>query len=195
MKYLPPRGVFQKGLSLSEILVALSISAILAISAIPDLSGMLMDNRAATLTNSLLTAMQVARTEAIKRNSEVTLCKSTGATGCTGTWTDGWIVFSDLDADRKLDTADGEELVMAEQLTGTGFTITWNGFRSDNYIQFGPQGFIHSNNGTFTLCPLDRNNRHARAIIVNRLGRARASKDNDHDGIHEDGYGRPVDCS
>jgi type IV fimbrial biogenesis protein FimT len=154
-----------------------------------------MANRAASLSNELLTAMQQARSEAIKRNTDITVCKSSEPTRCIGNWTDGWIMFSDVDRDRHLDRIDGDELVTVKQLGGIRFSIKWNGFRSDNYIQFSPLGHIHDNNGTFSLCPPDKDNRYARAIIVNRLGRARVSKDNDHDGIHEDSYGNPIDCS
>ena len=194
MKYSAPGGLFQKGFTLSEILVTLSISALLISAAIPDFTGLLMRNRAASLTNSLLTSLLLARSEAIKKNREVTLCKSTDSLACNGNWSDGWIIFSDVDGDRRLDSADGDQLLAVEHDTGVSFNITWNGFRSDNYIQFSPLGSIHSNNGTFILCPPGKDNHYARAVVVNRLGRARASRDNDSDGIHEDGYGNPIDC-
>jgi type IV fimbrial biogenesis protein FimT len=195
MNTTSPCGRFQSGITLTEILVTLSIATILASMTIPGFNSLLMSNRATALSNSLLTAMHVARSEAVKRNKDVTFCKSNDSSSCSGSWSDGWILFSDHDGDRLLDADDGDELISIYQLSSIDFDIVWNGFRSDNFIRFSPQGFIYSNNGTFTLCPPGENSRHARAVIINRLGRARISKDNDHDGIHEDGYGRPIDCT
>jgi type IV fimbrial biogenesis protein FimT len=194
MNNLPSRQVFQAGLSLSEILVTLSIASILVTSALPDLSDLLMANRVATLSNELLAAMQLTRSEAIKRNMDVTICKSNNATSCSGHWSDGWIIFVDRDGDKQLDPADGDTLIRIHTLDEKRFNITWNAFRSDNYIRYSAQGFIHSNNGTFILCPSDRDARHARAIIINRVGRARVSRDSNKDGIHENSRGLPLVC-
>ena len=182
------------GFTLTELLVTLSITSILLTSATPMFSGILLNNRAASLTNNLLTALQAARSEAIKRNQDVTICKSSDSLTCSGNWSDGWIIFSDIDHDRRLDVLNGDTLIQAQKYAGIEFSINWNAFRSDNYIQYSSEGFIHSNNGTFKLCPPDNDAHYARAIIINRVGRARVSIDSDNDGIHEDSRGRPLSC-
>ena len=184
----------QSGFTLTEILITLSISAILISSAAPVFSQILLNNRAVSLTNNLLTALQISRSEAIKRNQDVTICKSSDSLTCSGSWSDGWIIFSDVDHDRRLDVLDGDTLIQVQRYEGIEFSISWNAFRSDNYIQFSSQGFIHSNNGTFKLCPPDNDVHYARAIIINRVGRARVSKDLDNDGVHEDSRGRALVC-
>lgn len=184
----------QAGYSLIELLVALTVSAILLASATPMFAGILMNNRAVTLANNLLTSLQVARFEAIKRNRDITICKSNDAISCSGSWSDGWIIFSDFNNNRRLDTTDGEKIIEVKKLSNAEFSINWNAFRSDTYIQYNSLGFIHSNNGTFKLCPPNRDARYARAVIINRLGRARVSRDTDKDGIHEDSRGRALSC-
>lgn len=184
----------KNGFSLTELLVTLSITSILLTSAAPMFRGILLNNRAASLTNNLLTALQIARSEAIKRNQDVTICKSNDSQTCSGNWSDGWIIFSDLDHDRRLDVLNGDSLIQVQKYAGIEFHINWNAFRSDNYIQYSAEGFIHSNNGTFSLCPPGNDAHYARAIIINRVGRARVSIDSDNDGIHEDGRGRPLSC-
>ncbi len=184
----------QSGFTLTELLVTLSISSILIASAAPVFSQILLNNRAVSLTNNLITALQIARSEAIKRNQDVTICKSNDSLTCSGNWSDGWIIFSDIDHDRRLDVLNGDTLIQVQKYTGIEFSISWNAFRSDNYIQYNAHGFIHSNNGTFKLCPPDNDVHYARAIIINRVGRARVSKDSDNDGVHEDSRGRALVC-
>ncbi len=184
----------QSGFTLIELLVTLSISSILIASAAPVFSQILLNNRAVSLTNNLITALQIARSEAIKRNQDVTICKSSDSLTCSGSWSDGWIIFSDIDHDRQLDVLNGDTLIQVQKYAGIEFSISWNAFRSDNYIQYNAHGFIHSNNGTFKLCPPDNDVHYARAIIINRVGRARVSKDSDNDGVHEDSRGRALVC-
>ena len=184
----------QAGHTLIELLVALTVSSILLASATPMFAGMLMNNRATTLANNLLTSLQVARFEAIKRNRDITICKSNDAVSCSGSWSDGWIIFSDFNKNKQLDTSDGDQIIEVKTLSNAEFSINWNAFRSDTYIRYNALGFIHSNNGTFKLCPPNSDARYARAIIINRLGRARVSRDADQDGIHEDSRGRALSC-
>jgi len=184
----------QSGFTLTELVLTLAISSILVSSAAPAFRGLLLNNRAVSLTNNLITALQIARSEAIKRNQDVTICKSSDSLTCSGSWSDGWIIFSDIDHDRRLDELNGDTLIQVQKYAGIEFSISWNAFRSDNYIQYNAHGFIHSNNGTFKLCPPDNNVHYARAIIINRVGRARASKDSDNDGVHEDSRGRALVC-
>lgn len=77
-----------------ELLVAISIVAILAGLAGPSLSTFMRNSRLSTTANLLLADLQLARREAIKRNLPVLLCpKGTGsAVTCGSSWTSGWIV-------------------------------------------------------------------------------------------------------
>ncbi|MCK5360406.1 MAG: GspH/FimT family pseudopilin [Gammaproteobacteria bacterium] len=187
-------GRRQYAFTLTELLVTLSITSILLGSSAPLFTGIIMNNRVVTISNDLLTALQVARSEAVKRNQDVTLCKSADSLSCGGNWSDGWIIFSDKDHDRRLDPVDGDTLLYTKKFDSLEYFISWNAFRSDNYIQYNAQGFIHSNNGTFKLCPPDNDVHYARAIIINRVGRARVSADSNNDGVHEDSRGRALVC-
>ncbi len=83
----------QLGISLIEVLVVLAIIAILTTLAIPVFK---QDNKA-LLTSQLTTDLAMARIEAIRRNTAVTLCPSTDQETCTNTtdWQTGWIMFVD----------------------------------------------------------------------------------------------------
>ena len=187
-------GLGQYAFTLTELLITISITSILLGSSAPLFTGIIMNNRVVSISNGLLTTLHMARSEAVKRNQDVTLCKSSDSLSCGGSWSDGWIIFSDFDHDRRLDLVDGDTLLYTKKFERLEFVISWNAFRSDNYIQYNSQGFIHSNNGTFKLCPPNNDVHYARAIIINRVGRARVSADSNNDGVHEDSRGRALVC-
>jgi type IV fimbrial biogenesis protein FimT len=183
-----------KGFTLAEMVISLSILAVIITLAVPSFANLVKSNRASALTNNLLTSLHMARSESIRQNRPVTMCKSSDRLHCSGRWGDGWILFSDADRNRRIDADQGDRMLAVADAVGSSLKLSWNGFRSDNYVQFSSMGFIHSNNGTFKICPPDNDVRQARAVIINRVGRARVSSDRDNDGIHEDARGKPLVC-
>ena len=64
-------------------------------------------------SNAIVAAIQIAKSEAIKRQGFVTFCRSANQTTCDkddddNTWEDGFIVFFDVDSDRVVDAGDGD---------------------------------------------------------------------------------------
>jgi type IV fimbrial biogenesis protein FimT len=92
-----PAGGFtdSQGLTLLELLVTLAAACMLLSVAVPHFVDVTRNNRAAANANVLLTALSIARSEAIKRGTRVSLCASTNGASCGETWSDGWIVFVD----------------------------------------------------------------------------------------------------
>ncbi len=85
-----------RGFTLIELVVTLAVAAILATIAIPNFETTIQNNRQVAQINSLLEALNFARSTAIKQGGQwtTTVCAGT-STGCTGTnWADGWVVFS-----------------------------------------------------------------------------------------------------
>ena len=89
----------QFGFTLVEMMVTILVLAVLLGIGVPSFQTMIQRNRLTTVTNDLVGALQFARSEAVRRGIEVTLCSGQG--GCSGTWVDGWVVRNqaDLDAD------------------------------------------------------------------------------------------------
>ena len=88
-----PAGSKMQGLTMIELMITITIMAIVMGMAIPSFNSVIRDNRVLSGANALAGAIAQARSEAIKRSRSVTVCPSTNGTGCTGSdWTLGWIV-------------------------------------------------------------------------------------------------------
>jgi type IV fimbrial biogenesis protein FimT len=86
------------GFTMVELLTALAVLAILVALAVPNFNDASLSARLNGFANSLVASAQVARSEAIKRNSTIRLCASVDGDDCDGTgWEQGWIVMTDDD--------------------------------------------------------------------------------------------------
>jgi type IV fimbrial biogenesis protein FimT len=106
------RQARQKGFTLLELIMAIAISAILLALAVPSFTTFLNSNRVTSQANELLASLQVARMEAIRRNTRVIVCGSSNAESsttptCSGgnTWS-GWVVYSDANSNSVIDAAE-----------------------------------------------------------------------------------------
>lgn len=105
-----------EGVTLIELLVALSVMAIVLTLGVPAFTDFLASNRMTAAANDVVSSLHLARSEALKRRRPVTLCASENAESpnptCSGgaNTSLGWLVFVDDDADV---TVDAGELVIA----------------------------------------------------------------------------------
>ena len=88
----------QSGFTLFELMVGIAIMGILATLAVPSFQEYGRNNRVVAAQNALVTALNSARSEAVRRSSTVTVCATSNFTGCgtTSAWTSGWFVFDDV---------------------------------------------------------------------------------------------------
>ena len=156
-------------------MVTVAIAAILAMVAVPSFNKTIVNYRLTSYTNNFVASAHLARSEAIKRNSRMTLCKSANGTSCTsaGGWHQGWIIFNDVDNDAVKDS--GEVLVYKETAMSTDFLMTGDS-NVVNYVSFVPSGAAVQM-GTLTLCSQSGSGGQARQIIINSTGRLRLTKD------------------
>lgn len=142
----PPEA--QRGLSLLELLISLTIGAIVSALAIPGMGRLMAQNQLAVSHNRLLVAAVAARQSAITRNVSMSFCAGRIEVGCHGDWSQReWLVFEDLDRDGNLDT--GEVVRLSEILADSASVrISGNGpFR--RAVVFKPSGAAQTATGAF----------------------------------------------
>ena len=166
----------QRAYSLSETLVALAITGVVAGIAVPSLQHLMASNQITIFANQLITDLHLSRSEAIKRGQRVTLCKSSDGKRCTGgsMWNQGWLVFIDPNHNYQIDS---DESILRIQQAMPAVAIRFNGSgggSADNYVSYYPSGYSWKN-GTFTLCSQSRTDLK-RAVILYRTGRPRIAR-------------------
>jgi type IV fimbrial biogenesis protein FimT len=161
------------GFTLLELLFTLTISVITLGIGVPVMGGIIDSNRVAGQINALRGALALTRSEAIRRNQQVVICKSVDGNNCTkrATWGKGWIVFEDGNHNRQRDT--NEHLLLVQEELPNGHKLSYRGFGSHNYVVYRPTG-ITQMNGTFTLCAPNSPER-SKALILMKTGRVRLS--------------------
>jgi len=162
-----------QGFTLIELIITLAIISVLFSIALPSFSKMLADNQQTAQLHTLYHHHQLARSEAIKGNQRVLLCKSSDGLQCTKKtqWSEGWIIFSDKNNDNKINA--NESVVYIQQALSSKLSLDYRGFGSHNYVRYYPDGHS-STNGTYTLCSQSGKN-SAKSLIISRTGRVRLS--------------------
>ena len=89
----------QTGFTLVELMVTITVLAVLLGVGVPSFQATIQGNRITTAANDLVAALQYARSEAVRRGVNVTVCSSNDQATCSGTWTDGWVVRGPVVAD------------------------------------------------------------------------------------------------
>ena len=183
-----------RGFTLIELMVTLSVVAVLLSAGVPSFSVMIKNNRLVTENYALRTVLGAARSEAQTQRATVIVCRSANALDCsTGDWGAGYMAFVDLDGDDQLDA---DEQVLQSRVQNTqGIAIRYS--QAGDVLRFNSKGTALGSNGTFTFCD-DRGDSEARGIIVSALGALRAamaSEEEDSTHIVQDHTGNDVSCS
>lgn len=156
----------QQGFSLLELLTVVTVMSILAAVALPAFAHLIRSNRIVSASNSLLSMLMLARSEAIKRHAQITLCKSKDGASCSSSsevaWSEGIIIFVDSNTDRELDGT--ETVIRTESPFSAADTITLS---SGNTLSYRANG--SSSSGTFTVS----SGEIQRRVIVSFSGRPR----------------------
>lgn len=166
----------EAGFNLTELLVVVSIVAILLGIGVPSYKYITNSYRMSAEMNALVGDLMYARAEAIKEGQYVAICVSSDGLTCSGatSWQNGWIVFPDPAGNGAGDTP-ASVLRVQQPFTGTPpdtFALT-NPISS---IIFNREGFAQSdlNNAfaadEFTLHDSTANPAWTRCLLISAQG-------------------------
>ncbi len=181
-----------QGFTLTELVIALVILGILTALGVPAYTEFVRNSRRAGVLNEFSAALNLARSEAVKRGVPVAVCRTADGANCGGTWTAGWLVFVNLDGDSPAVVDAGETVLRSYRVADPAYTLTPNA-PFTNFVAYQPNGGTNNTAGRFTYCDA-RGVRSARAVLINITGRPRLSQDVDGDGIHEDHQDADLAC-
>lgn len=172
-------------MTLIELMVGITIMGILLAIGVPSFQSSIASSRLTGLNNDLVSTLALARSEAIRRGTRVTVCKSTNGTACvtTGDWAQGWIVFIDptrITTDASVDA--GETIVSSITGIPAGLNLVGEAAVA-NFISFAADGTTRSmigapQQGRLRVCSTSSSlpdSRRARDINVTVTGRVGTS--------------------
>jgi len=179
MKHPAPSagGLAARGFTMIELMVTLTVLAILLALAMPAFRDLILNNRLSTASSELQTALAQARSEAVTRRKFITVCPSANDTGTAcGSWDDphGVIVF--------VDNNGGGAFTPANILKYIQFSAGSLHLATDPTLNFGGAQLVRftatgmpQKEGILTLCDM-RTGNFGRQLQVWPVGRVEATK-------------------
>lgn len=159
----------QTGFTALELIVTMTIVAILLATGIPAFKNYSWNLRMKTAMDMLQADLNLARGRAISHNTRTVICPASTSDDCSGqtAWQDGWIVFADLNADRSKQK--GEPLL---KRAGAVAMLNISSSSSRSNLRFYPNGSAPGSNASILFCD-SRGATEAGTITVSNSGRIR----------------------
>lgn len=154
MGWQPESKAKTAGFTLVELMVTLAVMAVLVTLAAPSYNSFIRNQRVKTAAFDLMSSINFARSEAIKRNGDVGI-------NATGDWTSGWKVKFDSDDDGDIDDDDD---TLREQAAHSDIDITAS--PNVSTITYQRTGRISGTAGlSLTICDADSSAFIAKRVV------------------------------
>jgi type IV fimbrial biogenesis protein FimT len=128
----------QRGFNLIELMLGITVLSILLGIGVPSFTQMIRNNRLVEQTNTTLTALNYARSEALKRGFRVSVCPGSGAACSGGTdWNAGILVFTDDTG--TTGTIDGSDAVLQSWPASSNGFVAGGSAASITFLPTGAQ--------------------------------------------------------
>jgi type IV fimbrial biogenesis protein FimT len=168
----------ENGFTLIELMITLVVVSILLGIAVPYLGNFTKNSRLTGQANDLVIAIQLARSEAVKRGINTIICPSSNQTSCSSNasdWQNGWLVFSDFNLNGNLEPGASaplcEETEDCVMRTGSGLSHNNTLTTTATRLRFLPTGMSSASSALdFTIVSDDCRIDQARRVRVTNHG-------------------------
>lgn len=180
---MPKYSFNTQAFTLIELVMTMAIAGILVTIAIPSFNSTLTSSRLTNYANDLVGALNLARSEAVRRGIQVTVSNN----GALTHWESGWTVFVDFSSDEIYDPPDNlcttsaigapteDCLLRVYPPLANGYTLTTGGSLYKKAAAYLPSGISYTFFGdTFRLCN-GTDMTTSRTIVVDNVGRVRVT--------------------
>ncbi|MDE1886106.1 MAG: GspH/FimT family pseudopilin [Xanthomonadaceae bacterium] len=161
-----------RGITLIELIFAITIASVLCAISLPALGSLLQSGQSRSAHNALVAALNLARSTAASRQSDISICPSRDGATCDNAiwWQNGWIVFADTNHDGV--RTDREAIIHVGQMHD-GMAIASTAGR--RRVTYRADGTSAGSNLTFTFCDR-RGPASADTVVISNTGRIRSGK-------------------
>ncbi len=180
---MPKYSFKTEGFTLIELVMTMAIAGILVTIAIPSFNSTLTSSRLTSYANDLVGALNLARSEAVRRGIQVTVSNN----GTPTHWESGWTVFVDINGDETYNPPDNlcttnaigahteDCLLRVYPGLANGYTLTTGGSLYKKAAAYLPSGMSYTFVGDkFRLCN-GTDMTTSRTIVVDNVGRVRVT--------------------
>ena len=158
----------QGGLTLPELLISLTVASTLSVNGVSQYKHIVQENRMTSEINQFVTALHLARSEAVKHGRRIVLCPSKDGSNCgrSPDWIKGWILFASEDREHDPE----EQVLQAGNPLSAGISLHSSNHRKR--IVYQQDGSSGGSNASFTFCD-SRKRAKPRVICLSNTGRPR----------------------
>ncbi len=162
-----------KGFTLFEMLIALTVIVILTGYGMPAYQNLKMNKTMTSSINQLIAGLNYARNQSIIRTQQVIVCPTADLNSCSNgsDWHNGWMVFIDQDMNRVFDGDD--EILTSENPMNKQLTAQSSAYRK--LVRYDKFGSSPGTNVTINFCD-SRGSDFAKSVVINNIGRPRVSQ-------------------
>ncbi|MFK7831567.1 MAG: GspH/FimT family pseudopilin [Congregibacter sp.] len=182
-----------QGFTLIELLLVVATVAIALGLTNSSFSRAIADMRSESAMRHLSTLFNMARQEALLRGRNVTVCAVDAEGRCTRDWSHEHVIVAFVDGNENRRREASETSVRELRWPLSQGVLSWRASLARAYIEFETTGGTWQN-GTLYYCPVSRDARQARALVLSHSGRTYLPGDSNADGIREDRNGKNLRC-